>query len=388
MALELFPDSVANEWTKILAVLLISVIFVFQLYFKRDTQDSNKNTEQLSEIRANPVSPDFKWDEEQPAKSYPFKDKEYKLTMGIRNFDADDWLLIEDTYLDRIEEKTKIITNSHPKYPAYRDLESSTVFTSKIAEPAIRELYDVIIQYMCDKYPMYFKVSDDGTKVHNGITNEDVPAKANDTDVKKLMYYLVRTIEEDFIVMMPDPSLDEPEYGLEYYFKGGVFAFAAGFDPKEKINKPLTSIHEPIPGYQSKLRLSMNRYFEKLQPCKFVGRANFSVQAHDKFFVDDDNKGYHLTEEEVRRAVPFEELDFDHQVHYRSERQMLTRLPKTGAILFTIRTYLHPFSDFKRQPVEVSKRFLGALQKFPDDMAVYKGLTRLGPAAIRYLDEL
>lgn len=388
MLSEAILEVLSYKWAGLVPVLLFSVLFLFQFSKKGESSKISQDVPPSNDIRANPVSPDFKWDMEQPAKSYPFKDKEYKLTMGIRTFTADDWLLIEDTYLDRIEEKTKIITNSHPKYPKDVDLEGSTIFTSPIAEPVIRELYDVVVQYMCDKYPMYFKLSEDGTLVHNGITKEDVPTKAGNIEAKKLLYYLVRTIEEDFIIMMPDPSLDEAEYGDEYYFKGGVFAFAAGFNPREKINKPLTFIHEPIPGYHSKLRLSMNRYFEKLPAGKFVGRANFSIQAHDKFFVDDDNKGYHLTEEEVRKEIPFEDLDFEKQVHYRSERQMLTRLPKTGAVIFTIRTYLHPFSDFKSQPKEVSQRLLGALQKFPDDMAKYKGLTRIGPAAIRYLKEL
>lgn len=380
-------DNVRSQYAGIFPFILIGLILA--LYTSRKLKSAVKSEiSKPEQIRATPVSPDFKWDEEQPAKSYPFKDREYKLTMGIRTFEADDWLLIEDTYLDRIEEKTKITTNTHEKYEEGKDLESLTVFTSEIGNPAISEFYDVVVQYMCDRYPQYFSLSEDTTEMHNKITGETIPAKSGDIEPRKLLHYMVRTIEEDFIIMMPDASLDDPEYGHEYYFKAGVFGFAAGFDPKDKINKPLTAIHEPIPGYQSKLRMSMNRYFEKLPAGKFVGRANFSVQAHDKFYVDDDNKGYHLTEEEIRAAIPYDSLDFNKQVHYRSERQMLTRLPKTGAIVFTIRTYLHPFCDFKTQPQEVSQRLLGALKKFPDDMAVYKGLTKLGPAAIRYLEEI
>lgn len=381
-------EQVHINWT-----LFLPFFFLSAFYFLRPRKTLSRPTETKSEsefpkeIKTNAVLPDFKWDHKEPAKSYPFKDKEYKLTMGIRSFKPDDWLLIEDTYLDRIEEKTKLITNSHPAYDSDKDTEASTVFTSEVGDPAVRELYDVIIQYMCDKYPMYFKLNGDGTSVHNSITKEDIPATAGDIDTRKLLHLLTRTVEEDCIIMMPDETLDDPEFGNEYYFKAGVFAFAAGFDPRDKFNKPLTSIHEPIPGYQSILRTSMNRYFQRLQPCQFVGRANFSIQAHNKFYVDDDNKGYHLSEEEVRRAIPYEDLDFDKQVHYRSERQMLTRLPKTGAIVFTIRTYLHPFSDFKSQPEEVGQRLLGALEKFPDDMAKYKGLTKLAPAAIRYLKE-
>lgn len=388
MATPVYFEILSYKWASLVSVFLVSILYLFRFTKKRPVTNKKHNDTLVNVFQTNPVSPDFKWDEKQPATTYPFKDREYKLTMGIGTFTADDWLLIEDTYLDRIEEKTKIITNSHPKYPSDRDLAASTVFTSPIGEPAIREFYDVVVQYMCDKYPMYFQKSTDKALIHNAITNEDIPSSSDGVDVQRLLFNLVRTIEEDFIIMMPDPSLDDPEFENEYYFKGGVFAFAAGFDPIDKFNKPLTSIHDPIPGYKSKLRLSMNRYFNKLATGTFVGRANFSVQTHDKFYVDDENKGYHLTDEELKKAIPFESLDFNKQVFYRSERQMLTRLPKSGAIVFTIRTYLHPFSDFKNQPEEVTQRFIGALLKFPEDMSKYKGLIRVSPAAVQYLLEL
>lgn len=353
----------------------------------RATTTSEKNKIPPSTLYVEPVPDTFKWYDEKPMRSYPFKDKEYKLTMGIRSLDFSEWLLIEDTYLDRIAEKQKIVTNNHPAYPSDKDLKASTVFSSPEGEPALRELYDMVINYMCQKYPMYFVSNTDGS-ILNKITGESVPSTATDVeDPETLLLTLSRTIEEDFIILLKDETKKDEEYGLEYYFKAGVFAFAAGFDPKDKFNQPLTSIHGPIPGYEQKLKTSMNRFFDRIQPGNFVTRSNFSIQTHKKLFVDDENKGYHLTEEELNKVIPFESLDFDSQVNYRSERQTLTKLPHTGAVLFTIRTYLHPLSKFKND-IETAQVLKGAINKFPPDLARYKNIVQPRPAVTRYFDEL
>lgn len=337
-------------------------------------------------INVEAVREDFDWLTEKPLKSYPFKDSEYKLTMGIKFLEAKDWLLIEDTYLDRINEKTRIVTNSHPDYAPDKDLRRSTVFTSEEGNSAIREFYDIVTKYMCDKYPMYFSKSED--QIYNKITEEYIPATSEGVDdPESLLIALTRTIEEDFIILLPDPTKKDEPYGTEYFFKAGVFAFAAGFDPIEKFNQPLTCIHGPIPGYEEKLKTSMNRFFDRLKPGEFVSRSNFSIQTHKKLYVDDANKGYHLTQEELDRPIPYEDLDFDNQVHYRSERQVLIKMPKTKATVFTIRTYLHPLSQLKEDP-EVAARLSGTLLKFPDDMARYKNIVQPRPAVLRYLSEI
>lgn len=336
-------------------------------------------------FKVDAVPETFEWAQEKPLRSYPFKDSEYKLTMGIKFISAQDWLLIEDTYLDRIEEKTKIITNNHPSYSPDKDLRRSTVFSSPEGEAALREFYDIVITYMSEKYPHYF--AKQGDKVWNKITDEQIVLSSDGVEPEKLLDTLARTIEEDFIILLPDPTKASEPYGTEYYFKAGVFAFAAGFDPLEKFNKPLTSIHGPIPGYEEKLKTSMNRFFDRLKPGEIVTRSNFSVQTHAKLYVDDANKGYHLTEEELNRPIPYEDLDFDKQVHYRSERQVLIKMPKTGGTVFTIRTYLHPLSQFKDDP-EAAARLSGSIAKFPDDMARYKNIVQPRPAVLRYLSEI
>lgn len=372
------------------AVLILVSTFIINRGIRKRSKVEKSSTHTKNEadpfLHIKPVAADFNWETEDPFNIYPFKDKAYKLTMSVRNMVAQDWLLIENTYLDRIEEKTKLLTNNHPGYPEDKDMEKCTVFPYEDAEPAIRELYDLVVKYMCDKYPMYFSVKPNEI-VHNLITGEDIPLYGKDFPLRTLMHYLIRTIEEDFIIMMPDPTKQDEPNGTEYFFKGGVFAFANGFNPSEKVNKPLSAIHVPVPGYEEKLKLSMNKFFARIKAGEFVGRSNFSVQTHSMLYDDNSNKGYHF-DPASPKTLDYEKIDFSADMNYRSERQVLTRLPKSQAVVFTIRTYLHPFSQFDGDDLEVPKRFLGALKGLPEDMSTYKNEPYWGPAAKRYLDEL
>lgn len=331
------------------------------------------------------VDKGFLWDRELPLKSFPFKNAEYKLTMGIRRLDPQDWLLVESSYRRVLAEKHRIITNCHPGYAKEKDLAQSTVFWTPEANKAICEFYDVVANYMCCKYPMHFQ-REKGS-IHNRIIGEKVPSSSTDIGGRECLFHLAKLIEEDFIILLKDSSREHEKDGTEYFFKGGIFAFAAGFDPKDRFNTPLSYIHHPIPGYESKLKVLMNRFFARIEPGQFVTRSNFSVQTHSKYYVDDANKGHNTPESHIQVPIPYETLDFERQVHYRSERQTLTKLPELGAVVFTIRTYLHPMCEIKKEPKEVAERLVGAIRGFPDDISQYKRSGEWGPPVIRYLEE-
>ena len=57
-------------------------------------------------------------------------------------------------------------------------------------------------------------------------------------------------------------------------------------------------------------------------------------------------------------------------VRLRVERQTLRRLPKTGAIIFTIRVYLTPLEQLVKEP-DVPGRLASAIRSWPEDVARY-----------------
>ncbi|KAI3405576.1 hypothetical protein KGF56_001594 [Candida oxycetoniae] len=371
---------------QLVSIILASVLVVYLFNYK---QQKPKAIKQKLDSRTGLVTPikDFEWNRAEPLKSLPFKKGPYKLTMGIKRLDLQDWLLIEPGYLQRLTDKKNIINNSHPDYPQGKDLRGSTFFVTQEAHSAICELYDIVMDYMSTKYPTCFEIDDKRLNVKNLITQKTYPLHSKAlNDPVVLQEYLAETIEEDFIILLKDPKRENEENGKEYFFKAGVFAFAAGFNPKERFNKPLTYIHHPVPQYETKLKTSMNRYFSRMVPGQFITRSNWSIQTHNKLYTDDSNKGHNLPKGYTQHAIDYNSVDFS-QVHYRSERQVLTKLPKTQAIVFTIRTYLLPLAEIKKESREVRERLIGAIEGFTPDISAYKRADEWGSAVCQYLRE-
>jgi alpha-1,2-mannosyltransferase len=65
---------------------------------------------------------------------------------------------------------------------------------------------------------------------------------------------------------------------------------------------------------------------------------------------------------------------------------LVRRLPRTGAILFTIRTYFLPIVEIAEEP-GVPGRLASAIRSWPDDVAHYKGKKAHEDVLLKYLDE-
>lgn len=59
-------------------------------------------------------------------------------------------------------------------------------------------------------------------------------------------------------------------------------------------------------------------------------------------------------------------------MYLRVERQTLRRLPKSKAILFTIKTYTTKIEDLCRDEPHMAKRLAGAVRNWPPEMVNYK----------------
>jgi len=68
---------------------------------------------------------------------------------------------------------------------------------------------------------------------------------------------------------------------------------------------------------------------------------------------------------------------------------MLTiyRLPRSGGVVFTIRTYFHPITEICKEPY-VPGRLASAVRSWGDDVSRYKGKDLYGEVLLEYLDEM
>lgn len=70
---------------------------------------------------------------------------------------------------------------------------------------------------------------------------------------------------------------------------------------------------------------------------------------------------------------------------FRSERQTLRRLPRSGGVVFTIRTYFHPITEIAEEPY-VPGRLASAVRSWGEDVSRYKGKERYEEVLLEYLD--
>lgn len=156
--------------------------------------------------------------------------------------------------------------------------------------------------------------------------------------------------------------------GGEYRLTAASLCSPSHWRLEDKFDRPLREIHDPVPGFHDALTARIDRFFDHLKPQHPVVRSNWALQADDRL---------NPRETTTRVAGPGAPL------YYRSERQSLTRLPDSGAVVFTIRVYLHPLDMLHDVPGALPALF-AAIDRAPAALARYKGFDRLGPALAAY----
>lgn len=320
------------------------------------------------------VDPSFKWDEEEPYALRPFVGKKnFRPSMGIQNISdkRERLLLIEKTYLDNTNLRREVASEYKDHIVHCNQSERSAA--------AVREFYDITVQFLCDRYPQYFKVNEEKNVVHNLINDDTIPLEASLEDPTDLLEYLAGNIEEDLIIMLKD---DPNDHDQEYVLRASLTGSPAGFDPSHNFDRPVSFIHKPVPQYKDRLESPMARFFNRLEPKDLWQRGNWSVQTNNVLFKLDN---HHAREGDVVKELTMDEIDFDNACFLRCERQVFTRMPKSGAILMLVRTYLTPIKQIREEGL--GEVMAHAIESLPEDLAFYKRRHAWGTAVKQYLRE-
>ncbi|KAI3550577.1 hypothetical protein CSPX01_01627 [Colletotrichum filicis] len=304
---------------------------------------------------------DFDWQNIDPAKHRPFKPV-YHITMAIQASPPEDLIIIDNNYLDRVTERRQLLE------------EHTSTVAGAVPEglPALHEVWTYILsEYLPKRYPTMFSLSEDKTKFHNHVTKTSLPLAPPEDPVTALKA-LGETVEDDIFLL-----LETPEGHRCVAF---VCCHPAGFDPSNKLGKLMKDIHTPVPSYE-KIGASMERFFSRLQVGKSVKRMNWSVSTHENLFSPSNLHIY-----EGDKTEEDEDVDIS-KARLRQELQTLTRLPKTGAIMFSFKTYLTPIEEVKKEGcgLILADAIEGLKTGNAPGMWVYKGASRWGKSVCEYL---
>jgi dimethylamine monooxygenase subunit A len=173
-------------------------------------------------------------------------------------------------------------------------------------------------------------------------------------------------VEPDWVVLSAETST-EPRV------LGGVVVFPSSWSLTEKLGRPLSEVHGPVPGLQGSLGASLNTFLEKLPRGAQWERDNWGLSP-------DEELNHHPT-----RPIPDLTKDASLGATWlRLERQFLARLPQTGGLLFGIRLSHHRLDHLAALP-GVAWRLAMTLETMAPEVARYKGVAAARGALIHQL---
>ncbi|KAF3385363.1 hypothetical protein F1880_002764 [Penicillium rolfsii] len=317
--------------------LLIGVLLLSARLYRgpRHSKEAFNNSSKIEPIR------NFELNSTKPPNFRPFKPK-YHLTMGIETVDRNDLVLFDQTYSERISLRESLLRQH------FDDVVGVTNESNARIRLAVQELYNYLFQtYLPVRYPSIFKTceSKNGSAavLENLVTRQILPMTMTDSiSLHLALRTIAQNVDEDFFILLPQKQEDSSEdvYVLEAY----AACFPSGFQPKEKIGKKLADIHGPVPGYKEKLQKSMDRFFARLEPGRYVKRVNWGLNVDEELFSNFDSSKPAF--EGTLKKLSKEDLNLE-KTFLRCERQTLHRLPVSGAIVFAFHTYLYPIQDIK-----------------------------------------
>ncbi len=142
----------------------------------------------------------------------------------------------------------------------------------------------------------------------------------------------------------------------------------------DKLGATLPEVHRPVPGYPGRLATQVDRVLRSLTPGRALERRSWAV-------LDDPTLHQPLaTSGMPTRADPG-------RLWLRVERQVLRRLPATGAVVFAIRTRQWRLDELASHPDQAAG-LAASLRSTPDDLATYKGVAGVRAELLVWLDRV
>jgi hypothetical protein len=301
----------------------------------------------------------------------PYQGGAFRWRRGLRALDLADWIQIGPAYERDLAVKRDIVAR-HP----------STVlsFVPGIEDEA-SEVLRALVHHLTKRWPQWF-TSIDGT-ITSHRTGETFELDGwRDTATAGALHPLDiagRLVQEDLVVLV------ERDEGL--VVGGGSVCFPNRWNLSSKLGLRLVDVHAPVSRLNDELGGSVDTFFERLRPELGFWRLGWSVLDTGELYQPTDGTAP-WTEPlpTTDGAVVGGDADWaGERLFLRVERETFRRFADTRCVLFTLRTYVRPLSHLATRPLD-ARRLADALQAMPDDVADYKKVAELTPAAVAWLD--
>jgi hypothetical protein len=279
--------------------------------------------------------------------------------MGLRPLALPDWIEPDERIAVELAEKARLLRDHHPE--VFAVLPEAT--------ESAKEVLEVLAAHLPARFPTLYRR--EGPRLTNLVMQETWDLAQPALHPLELAG---RLVQEDLCLMARETTREV------YRLVGAAVCFPTRWRLADKLGQPLQAIHAPVPGYDAQLAAPLERLFARLQPDKPVWRCNWSLVDDPTLFQPTGPGGRAGTGEITADNA-------GEKVWLRIERQTLRRLPRTQAIVFTIRVHVRPLHSLTRCP-EQAARLAATLRALPEPMRVYKSLPPFLAAVVTWLDRL
>jgi hypothetical protein len=263
----------------------------------------------------------------------PLDGRPWRHSMGLRPLDEAAWFEFGDDADEQLAEKTRLLASSRSDVLALTDW----------SDDARVELFAAVTANLATFHPARRRVS----------APEDDPLVAAS-----------RLVPADLCLLQ--------RHGGSFVLSAACVCFPSRWRLADKIGTSLDAIHSPVPGYGEDLAGPTASFFERLGPSRAFWRLNWTL-------LDDPA----LFQPAASRSAP---LGDPGRWVFRVERQTLSALAVSGAIVFTIRTYRSRAEDVAR----ANPTFVASVQRVLSSASpatiAYKGWGELATSWARRFD--
>lgn len=295
---------------------------------------------------------------EQPIKYRPFRPLNL-VTQGISTIPFRKWLNLDATYVDSAKEYARTATCGISA--------NNVVKTSA----AVQELFDTVFDLMPRKYPNFFC-----------STGETLTNLANDEEFVRQTKHIKGPVDAAKLLRTLSMNLDDD---LRVYQEVSKKHVLAAFTARK--GTPVPQLDAGFPAGHEHLQASLAKSIRSAEKGKYLQRLVWWVEggeaaaagAGDGAAGDGQASGSKASGSQAKTDAPGAP-----DAKLVVEREVYTRLKKSGLLVVSTRTYTYPLADIKEEGL--GKQLAAAVKGWPEAVAELYGRDAWATAVIPYLE--
>lgn len=253
----------------------------------------------------------------------------YHQHMALMKYDPDWWVELTSSYHQTMATRKALLAQHG----------SRIFFQNPCASHACRELMEMVLTFLCKRYPRHFSLSPsfDGS-TPNALFHNRLLSTSTDLLTTDPLQVLFDNVPEDYAIMMRNES-----DGL-YYLRAAIVCSSVGWYAAQHRDSPLKAIHTHVPDYESKMAFSMDRWFSKLSTDTPASRCSWGLEDWEAFHTSPSPE----TGEWTRSAFKGREEEVKvKDIKLRCDAQTLRRLPVSAAVVFNFKAIFWELEELR-----------------------------------------